>query len=328
MEVVDGESLLDAIGKYCDELEYQVGNKHRIGAFLSLKDVCSYYESKHFLSDLEESGYPKNPVTISSFFGHVKTVCEQSLMFFTCSEISNSVQARPLAALLTQILNEGHYGKKIIIQGKPYTLSGDSLSDSLNCLNDLFVNRYDQTVGSHILDFQVSIFSAFEYWISKISENYGNEMTERYTLSRLRKCSKHLDDYEKASSEEEKNKHLSRLRSVPGNFISFPDKFNFVMNKAGEKNYPRDLRIDKDIVDFIRAARNTVHNGGVHKGNDIELVHKEVTYKLIKNKPMLHENYNDWIGFCASLVDIYESIITVLKNDLDKESLRYLSTEV
>ncbi|KUI99149.1 hypothetical protein [Vibrio sp. MEBiC08052] len=328
MEVVDSESLLDAIGKYCDDLEYQVGNKHRIGALLSLKDVCSYYESKHFLSDLEESGYPKTPVTISSFFGHVKTVCEQSLMFFICSEISNSVQARPIAGLLTQILNEGHYGKKILIQEEPYTLSRDSLSDSLDCLNDLFVNRYDQTVGSHILDFQVSIFSAFEYWITKISENYGNEMTEKYTLSRLRKYRKYLDEYEKASSEEEKNKHLSRLRSVPGNFISFPDKFNFVINKASEKNYPRDLRIDKDIVDFIRSARNTVHNGGVHKGNDIELVHKEVTHKLIKNKPTFHEDYNDLIDLCASLVDIYESIITVLKNDLDKKSLRDLSTEV
>jgi hypothetical protein len=70
-----------------------------------------------------------------------------------------------------------------------------------------------------------------------------------------------------------------------------------------------------------------VRNGGIHKGNDIVLTHKEVIHRLIRNKPMYYKDFNDLIDVCASLVDIYDSIIAVLKNDLDKKSLRTLLSE-
>ncbi len=326
MDVIDSKTLLDAIGKYCDDLEYQHGNKHRIGAFLSLMNVCSYYESKHFLSEVEELGYPGKSVQISSFFGHVRAVCEQSLMFFICSEISNSVQARPLGALFEQILKEGYYDKTIRIQGTAYELSSESFEKTFDSLQDLFVNRYDQTVGSHILDFNISMFSSFEAWITKISESYENEMTEKYTLSRLKKCREHLDNYEKAESEEDKEKHFKLLRSVPGNYLSFPDKFNFVMGKVKSNNYQREIKKDREIIDFLRASRNSVHNGGIHKGSDIELTYNGVTHRLQKDKPMYHEDYNNLIDLYSEVVDIYDAIITVLKHEVDRESLMVLST--
>jgi len=325
LDVTDSKTLLDAIGKYCDGLEYQHGNKHRIGAILSLINVCSYYESKHFSYEAEKLGHPEKPVLISSFFGHVKMVCEQSLMFFICSEISNSIQARPLGALFDQIIKEGYYDKAIKIQGKKYELSSDSFEQSFGSLQDLFVNRYDQTVGSHILDFSISMFSSFETWITKISESYKDEMTKKYTLSRLKKCQKHLDDYENAKTEEEETKYFKRLRSVPGNYLSFPDKFNFVMGKSKENNYPRELKEDKELVDFLRVSRNSVHNGGIHKGSDVELTHNGVTHRLQQNKPMYHEDYNYLIDLYAEVIDIYDAIITSLKNEVDRDSLRDIS---
>lgn len=325
MEVFDKSTLLDAIGKYCDELEYQDGNKHRIGAFMSLMDKCSYYESKHFISDAEELGFPDKPVQISSFFGHVKTICEQSLMFFICSEISNSVQARPLGALFEQIIQQGYYDKTIRIEGKLYKLTQESFDQSFNSLQDLFVNRYDQTVGSHILDFNVSMFSSFEHWITKLAENYESEMTEKYTVSRLKKCQKHLDAYENASTKEEKEKHLKKLRTVPGNYLSFPDKFNFVMSKVDNENYRREQKKDKELIEFLRTSRNTVHNGGFHKGKDIEYIHGEVIHRLQKNKPMYHKDYNDLIELYAEVIEIYNAIISPLKEQVNKESLRNMS---
>ncbi|EHR1165428.1 hypothetical protein KS876_004537 [Vibrio parahaemolyticus] len=327
MDVTDRVTLLDAISEYCNELEYQHGNKHRIGAFLSLINVCSYYESKHFLYEAEELGYPKKPILIGSFFGHVKAVCEQSLMFFICSEVSNAVQARPLGALLEQLLKEGYYDKTIQIQGTKHELTSDSFEKSFDSLQDLFVNRYDQTVGAHILDFNISMFSSFETWIAKISDCYEREMTEKYTLSRLNKCREYLNNYEQAKTEEEKTKYFNRLRTVPGNYLSFPDKLNFVMEKAKENNYPRNLKRDREIIDFLRISRNSVHNGGIHKGNDLELTYKGVTHSLKKNKPMYHEDYNNLIDLYSEVIDMYDAIITVLKDDVDRESLRTLSTD-
>ena len=325
MEVFDKSTLLDAIGKYCDELEYQDGNKHRIGAFISLMDICNYYEYKHFVSNAEELGFPEKTVQIISFFGHVNTICEQSLMFFICSEISNSVQARPYGALLKQIFEQDYYKKTIIIDGEPVRLPLEFIEQSLNSLQDLFVNRYDQTVGSHILDFNISMFSSFEHWITKLAENYENEMVEKYTLSRLKKCQKYLEAYECSNTKEDKEKYLKKLRTVPGNYLSFPDKFNFVLSKIDDKNYPREKQKDKELIEFLRISRNTIHNGGIHKGKDTEYIHGDIIHRLQKNKPMYHKDYNDLIKLYAEVIEIYNAIISSLKDQVNKESLRNLS---
>ena len=325
MEVFDKSTLLDAIGKYCDELEYQDGNKHRIGAFMSLVDICNYYESKHFVSDAEELGFPEQPVQISSFFGHVRTICEQSLMFFICSEVSNSVQALPWKALLKQIFEQGYYNDTIKIEGDLVWLHKEFIAQSLGSLQDLFVNRYDQTVGSHILDFNISMFSSFERWITKLAENYENEMIEKYTVSRLKKCQKYLDGYERSTTREDKEKYLNKLRTVPGNYLSFPDKFNFILSKIDDENYPREKKKDKELIEFLRISRNTVHNGGIHKGEDTEYLHGDVIHRLHKNKPMHYSDYNDLIKLYAEVIEIYNAIISSLKDQVNKESLRNIS---
>lgn len=323
--VKDKKSLLIAISKYSNDLNFQHGNKSRIGALLSLKDVCSYYESLHFHHIVEELGFPQVRVNIISFFSHVKNICEQSLMFFICSEVSNSIEARPIHGLIDSLIKEGYYDGTINVQGKQKKIDFSSFNDSLENLRDLFVNRYDNTVGSHMLDFQISIFSAFECWITKLCEHYKNEMDETYTRSRISKSEELLKEYEKLLKNENNNpdenrcKHIQNLRKIPGDFISFPDKFNFILKKLNKNNYSRDIKSDRELVNFLRAARNSVHNGGIHHGNDITFTHNGISHKLINKKGMYSDNYNTLIDLCAALVDIYESILSSLKSEVRLE---------
>ncbi|HAS8196735.1 TPA: hypothetical protein I7704_22795 [Vibrio vulnificus] len=334
MIVTGKKSLLDAIGQYCDELNFQEGNKHRIGALLSLKDLCSYYEASHFYSDVKSVGYPEVEVQISSFFSHIKSICEQSLMFFICSEVSNSVEVRPFAALLKQLIDERYYDGTISVQGENRKLTKESVDDSLTSLNDLFVNRYDSTVSAHIFDFQISMFSAFECWISKLCESFDQEMQEVFLESRHKKFDKLLTKYAHAVKTrnleecvELRNRNIARLKKIPGGFISFPDKFNFILKKIEPCQYSRNMAEDKALVDFLRAARNSVHNGGVHRGKDMSYTHKGITYELKNNQGMYHNDYNDLIYLCSALVDIYESILSVLKTDVRDELVRTINVK-
>lgn len=311
--VQDKASLLKAIGKFCDELEYQHGNKHRIGELMTVVDKCLFYNK--FSENHDDQ---KFHIYIKRFLGQVICVCEQSLMFFICSEISNSVQARPLAAITLQLFHEKHYTGKVYIQERALQLTKEEVNISFNNLQDLFVKRYDQTVGAHMLDFGVSMFSAFENCITHIAEFYQDEMTEKYMLSRAKKYSKYLKKYESSTSEEDKKNWISKMRNVPGDFLSFPDKFNFVMNKV-KSNYSRDYKEDCKLIDFLRASRNTVHNGGVHKGNTLGFTYEDISHQLVKNKAQSHNDYNDFIKLCAVLVDIYCAIAASLNGGLEQE---------
>ena len=316
------KNTVEAIGIYCDDLRFDHANKYRIGALLSLKDLCSYYESLFFREDVLHFQESSREVRILSFFSHVKNILDQSLMFFISSEVSNSVEQRPLGALQDQLFKEHLYTGSINVNGEKKQLTKPSVYASLNDLKDLFVNRYDTTVGAHLLDFQISIFSAFEYWVSKIC-NSNNEVNEAIRKSRLNKYKKIIDQY--LGDTENQEKYLIRLMKSPGEFIPFMDHFNFILKKKIDKDvYARDIKTDRLIVEFIKATRNTVHNGGIHNGRDISLAFNGNTHTLLNGNALKNEDHNDMINLCGELINIYGSILSSLGEDLSTSDFRIL----
>ncbi|MFT5717184.1 MAG: hypothetical protein ACI9T7_001370 [Oleiphilaceae bacterium] len=320
MDIKDVDGLLDAIENFEDGLIFQAGNLSRIGSILELKNIALFHEESlaENLSSLNFS------YSMSCFYRHVVTICDQSLMFFMCSEVSNSIKARPLPKLIDRLFEGRHYSNEYKIYGDqkrfPNSVSEQSIAD----IRSLFVERYDSTVEAHMLDFQISMFSAFEFWITKISEGFENEISDKIKKSRIKQYEKEVKKYHSASEDSDKIKIISKIMRLPGEFVSFPDKINFIYGMVDKNLYPRDIKQDKAVIDFLRAGRNTVHNGGIHKGNELEVIFNGVTHKLEPNKPGKHEDFSDLIRLCGDLVDIYATIVRSIPR-LDESLVREIN---
>ena len=121
---------------------------------------------------------------------------------------------------------------------------------------------------------------------------------------------------------EEKDKNLIKIIKSQGIYFSFPDKLNNIFKIINKEKYTksRNIKEDKKLIDFLRASRNTIHNSGIHIGNDIVFEFKGTEYQLIKNKPQFMKNYNDMILMYAELIDIYANILSSI-DDIDLEEI-------
>jgi hypothetical protein len=289
-------------------VDFDLNNKRRIGAFLLLKDKCSYHELErlHIRSCINNNNLPF--IYFSSFFSHAKDVCSLSLSFLINEEISNSTGRDGVSHLLDQVIREKHYSNGIQVNGEGIRFCDFKLKLTLEETTDLLINRFDGLLGSHMLDFQVSFFSAFEFWITKLYDVYRDELSAEFEARRRKKYLKLLANYQ-ACDEAGREKVLDDLIKLPGAYMSFPDKLNAVFKKVDQQRYRRDLTSDRALIDFLRQNRNTVHNGGVHIGRATELLHGGKCFRLETGKPAYNENYNDLIALVGELVDIYAEIL-------------------
>ncbi|EMN7257863.1 hypothetical protein WB876_004217 [Vibrio vulnificus] len=288
--------------------DFDSNNKSRIGAFLSLKDKCFYHESERLGIRFHVNNNNLPFIYFSSFFSHMRDVCDLSILFLINEEVSNSIGRKPYPKLIEEVVSEGFYSKKIMVNNDEVVFENIKIKFTLEEIRDLFVNKFNGMLGSQILDFQVSAFSSFEFWVSKIYEMNKEKIESDLMKSRELKYSKLIDKYREAS-ESDKSKILQKIIKLPGGFVSFPDKLNCIFKLVDKDKYRRNINEDKDIISFLRANRNTVHNGGVHKGKDHLLLHNNKSFVLESDKPAYNENYNDLIALIGELVDIYSEIL-------------------
>lgn|GEM_PF-1221828 len=282
-----------------------------IAAFLNLKDKCYAYErdflGHHFFNVNRNK---LNFLAYSSFYSHFCDVCDIPLFFLINEEISNSHGRDCFDSLFNEMVGRGHYVGGI-------SKTDVEVKNARKELVHLLKFRFNESVGSLMLDFTVSAFSAFECWISKlygaVCAGHENELMQ----SRRDKIIKAILNYHESPSSEEMERSIKKIASIPGGFVSFHDKLAAVFKVFHKDRYGRDKAKDLEIIQFLGAKRNTVHNGGVHFGQSKVLTHKGVAHSLIQGSASRSDSWPGSLELVGELIDIYTEILKSIENRSD-----------
>lgn len=288
-------------------------HKKILSAFITLKTKCTYLERHTFRNLYMINKNRFKFVYANTFYSHMRDICDLSIVFMINEEVSNAKSRNLCGDLLCELLTEKKLTGKIGFNGVSHVISEDDLTEALFDIRQLMRFRINQMVGSHMHDFSVSAFSAFEKWISKLYSSFSLEFDKQYHESKLNKTKKLLERYVKATEQESKDKIVDKLMKLPGSYVSFPDKLNAVLKKLKPYTYPRDLDEDKRIIEFLRIHRNTVHNGGIHHGKPISIKYRDVDFTLETGKPLHSHSWLESIEFTGELLDIYTNIVTSIE---------------
>lgn len=298
-----------------DDKEYifDTINKDKIGALLNLKDKCHFYEMKLFnqFSCINNNNW--DFIYYHSFFSLVRDITDLSLFFIINEEISNTIERKPFNALFTDIILNKHCKDEIFINGKKLKLFSNNITHKYMETTDLLIWKYNEILNSQLYDFGISIFSAFETWISHLYKEFDNPNEKSLLESKKKKIGKLIQQYNEATINN-KDEILAKMMKL-NSYISFPDKLNSIFSIVDKNEYEknRDIKKDKEIITFLRVSRNTVHNSGIHEGGNLSLELNGMKYELITGEPRF-SHHIDIILLYGELVDIYANILNSIKD--------------
>lgn len=230
----------------------------------------------------------------SNFFSTISNQIDMLVIYFINDEISASLKNRgPFPELIQDVLNDH----------KKYE-DFKKLEFAKKDLVDLFANRTDFIIGSNFLDFKVSSFSTFEYYIDKLYD----ELIIKYPRSNRNENNlvKLLDKYKMAEDDLDRINIIDKIKKISF-YVSTAEKINYVFSKCAFDN--DKLNEYKDFINFYRAQRNTVHNLGIHKGKTQSCIIDGIEKTLENGKPFYCDNFNSDISECKKLMDIYEDVL-------------------
>ncbi len=287
-------------------------HKKIIAAFMALKNKATILE-KHTLRGNYQINKNRLPfIKVHNYFAHLRAVCDLPIVFMMNEELSNTAARHLCPELLVEMLEERHLTQAVQIDGKPVALVREDFEASLSDVRALLSDRINGMVGSLMLDFTVSAFSCFEHWITKLYDGYAEKLETAYEKSRRDKVIKLLDRHGESKSDEERSKCVEKILDVRGPYRSFPDKINALYNLADKQKYGRDINHDKDLIKFLGACRNTVHNSGIHRNSPLQITCNGITYFLETDRPWYSASYPQSIALLGELADIYSHLIRSL----------------
>lgn len=298
-------------------------NKDKIGALLNLKDKCHFYEMKLFnqFSCINNNNW--NFIYYHSFFSLVRDITDLSLFFIINEEISNTIERKPFNALFTDIISNKHCKDEIFINGKKLKLFSNNITHKYMETTNLLIWKYNEILNSQLYDFSISIFSAFETWISHLYKEFDNPNEKSLLESKKRKIEKLIKQHNETTIES-KNEILAKIMKL-NSYISFSDKLNSIFKIVDKNEYEknRNIKKDKEIIAFLRVSRNTIHNSGIHEGKYLSLELNGKKYELITGEPRF-SHHIDIILLYGEVVDIYANILNSIK---DINLLNYINEE-
>lgn len=282
---------------------FDKNNIRLISSFLKLKDYCYYFE-KYFLGEgFHQTNLNKlSFVHYASFYSSFADVCDLPIFFLINEEISNEHKRDFAYSILTEALASENF--KGVYDGRENDVSNKN-SIHIQEIRHLLSKKYNPIVGSMMLDFSVSSFSVFEYWIDHFYNMLCQNHREKIIESRKDKKRKIIEKYK-----DDLDSCIDKISKIPGDFISFPDKLNGVLDFVNKENYKRDLEHDKKIIEFLGKRRNAVHNLGIHRGQDCELINKDIKFRLEKNKPAACDSWANCLDLTGELIKIYTAILS------------------
>jgi len=251
-------------------------------------------------------------IRVYNYYTNLKAVCDLPIVFMINEELSNLAARQHCPDLLIEMHDEKHLTPDVHVSGKLARLSDEDFLASMSDIRELLSGRINEMVGSLMLDFTVSAFSCFENWISKLYSGYAEKLEAAYEKGRREKVIDLLKQHGEASSDDAKLKCLEKILSVRSGYRSFPDKINALYKMVEKKNYARDIKKDKEIIEFLGACRNTVHNSGFHRGKSRQITCNGITYDLQINRPWYSKSYPQSIALLGELTDIYSALIKSL----------------
>lgn len=238
----------------------------------------------------------------SNFFFAISNQIDPLLQYFINDEISASLEERgPLGDLIKEVKEDNNIDE-----------SSENLLYAELDLQNLFVNKTDFIIGSNMLDFIVGSYSAFEMYVSELYDtlyfhNSKSNKKEKKLISLINK-------YSKSTSEETKASVLEKIKKISF-YVSGAEKIDYVLSKS---NFPKNEK-DKasKMLKYYRNQRNTIHNLGIHKGEDLSENISGIERKLEKNRPGFTTDHNSTIFACNELMDIYERMHESVMETLD-----------
>lgn len=295
------------------DYEFDENNCALIGGFLALKEMCFFYE-KHFLSEVffNTNLNKFDFIYYRSFYSDFRDVCDLPLFFLINEEISNAHGRDHLPKIIKQAFKSKSFTTYFQDEEKP-----QREEHQYKDIIELLKYRYNGIVGSAMLDFTVSSFSVFDRWINVLYEKACSNHKEKIINSRVEKISVQLKKYKQSSEEHSAEEISKKILSIPGKFISLPDKINGIYELIDKKSYVRDFRKDIDIIDFLSKKRNTVHNLGEHRGQNQTITVDEIDHELSTGKPAHSASWLNSLELIGHLLKIYTELLSSIPNKAD-----------
>ncbi|MDV5225993.1 hypothetical protein RZ760_008560 [Providencia rettgeri] len=257
--------LLDQIDLVV-ERDYDVNSLERIKSLFKLRDFLEYEINKNLIVIEHNEDILYRVTSIHQLMLHhvdlllYNFINDESLVI-----LKNRGTVRLTSAIMVAKLAEDGYTFPI----------GDH---NVKKIQELYISRNDEMIGSMLLDFSTGVFSSFEVSIQKL-----------FNKKVLKKIIKSL-----------------KLRYH--NFIPVSIQINEVFNIPSIKNNLScdDLEDYRNCIKIARLIRNTVHTLGVYKGRKMELYQIDGSSVTLKaGKGPITDNYCFYFSLCKKLVSIY-----------------------
>lgn len=244
------------------------------------------------------------------FFGLAESVANQLMYFFVKDQLSGCNDNKELEGLCYNILfgpnNSSSYGHVVFdelcyLQLKKY-------------LARLVMWEFNAFTAGQFYDFYVSYWSCFEACLNLICEPYEAKIREKQNDSQFKEMKKFLKglygarlDYgEIIGAFDNENEKFNKKF---GKYVSFPDKYIYLIKEVIGDNYTRNEKKDRDFLEFCGAFRNTVHNNGVHLKADKQIEVRGEIFRLQKGNKQYTDDFSKIFILAEELFDIYVAIV-------------------
>lgn len=272
--------------------------------FLDLKDKCFSEEKKCFGEEVYQENLNNNFV-LKSFYSSLRDVINLPIYFIVNEELSNIQNREGFHNLWDQVFRIDNINYRFRTNEQHF-----------NDFCYLFNQQYNSILGSMMLDFTVSAFSTFEHWINILFEAICEEERENIIYSRKNKIKKIIrnileneDDLDKYPDRKFDSK-IEKIIKNQGYHFSIMDKFNCIQKniEKNKQNYCRDIKRDREIIEFLAAKRNTIHNLGVNNSSSRSINFLGKEKKLSQGTPYFSESYVDDLKLFEELIYIYTEL--------------------
>lgn len=322
------DDICALIGGVDGVLKFSPLNKRLISRFVEFKSYC-YAQEKFVIPIAYAINREHIPnLQISTFYSHMRDVCDISILFLVNEELSNSINKCNYPALINEIFAEYPFLIKNLNNDNSQISIKDQLFNSSKDLSHLLTDGFNPIIGSQILDAEVSLFSAFEFWVSKIFDSLRPESYNFILQSKSKKIEKELAKYFSGVEVGKISRAAQALAEPQCKNPPFFEIFNFILNKIGKEKYKRDQKLDRKVIDFLRAKRNTVHNGGLYMGREeMRLELGAFKQDLFPGQPIGIEDFAEFLTPYKFVVDIYSNICGYVKSEMQEDFLCMFNVE-
>ncbi|MCG9625499.1 hypothetical protein L1D34_11670 [Vibrio mediterranei] len=182
----------------------------------------------------------------------------------------------------------------------------DKIDLAFHDIIDMYANRTDHMIGVNILGFVIDTYSSFEKFTCEIFDKIVD--IEDYEKSKELKFKTLLGKYEKEHDQDKRTQLVDKMKKITF-YISGAEKINYVISRL-EVDKLEKTKI-RDFIDFYRNQRNTVHNLGVHHGNNMKIDVDDIEISLNSGRGGYTKDYNALIFSCNKLMSTYERLLEV-----------------